>query len=186
MSRWKAMMFNFEASRKQEEVRETVRALRLGKGQTVADIGAGGGYFSFLFSAEVGREGRVFAVDTNEDFLEFIREQAAAGGFDNVETILAGEGPLALPEKGVDVFFLRNVFHHFGEPASCLEDLRKFLRPGGRIAIIDHRPDSRGGFVRVFKHHASEEEIVRAAEKAGFELFEKHDGLKSQSFLVFG
>jgi len=186
MAKWMAKMLNFEASRPGKGAVEILRLLRLQEGQTVADVGAGGGYFTFLFSREVGEKGAVFAVDEKPGFLQFIRDQAAEKNLNNVRVIPAGDFPASLPAGGIDLIFMRNVFHHLEDPPAFLSTLKKILKPQGKMVIIDHRPGKGGGFVRIFRHFTPEEEIVRAAEKAGFRFFKRHDCLVSESFLVFG
>lgn len=80
-------------------------------GQTVADIEAGRGYFSLGFADAVGKEGRVFAVDTDLGFLEFIKSNAKEKRLNSVETVLAIEDELHLPKRSLDLVFMRNVTH---------------------------------------------------------------------------
>ncbi|MGQ9507656.1 MAG: class I SAM-dependent methyltransferase [Candidatus Bathycorpusculaceae bacterium] len=95
----KAEMFNRKASNPKNKPDETLEALALQQGQMVADIGAGGGYFSLRFAEAVGKNGQVFAVDTNPNFLEFVKNSAKEKGLDNVETILIAADNPTLPEK---------------------------------------------------------------------------------------
>ena len=85
----KARMFNRKASDPKNKPDQILESLSLQQGQTIADIGAGGGYFSLRFANEVGSKGRVYAVDTNAEFLEFINKRADEKGLTNVKTILA-------------------------------------------------------------------------------------------------
>ena len=185
MAQLMARMLNFEASRRGREAEEILAGLGMRKGDAVADIGAGGGFFTFRFSREVGEAGTVFAVDTNPGYLKFIGKQAAKKDLGNVRTVAAGQGALTLPAEGLDLMFMRNVFHHLADPAGYLGELKGFLKPGGKLAIIDHSPGARGGFVRAFRHYTPEEKIIQAAEKAGFRLVKRHDFLNEESFLVF-
>ena len=84
----KARMFNKKASDPKNKPDWVLDRLALQSGNIVADIGAGGGYFSLRFAEAVGKDGVVFAVDTNSGFLKFIKERAKEKGLDNVETIL--------------------------------------------------------------------------------------------------
>jgi len=186
MARWMARLLNFEAARPAKGADEILSRLGLRAGMAVADVGAGGGYFTFLFSRAVGEKGAVYAVETKPDFLDFIQKQAGKMGLGNIRTVPGGKEALSLPEAGIDLAFLRNVFHHLADPIPFLEGLKGFLKPTGKIAIIDHGPGSRGGFVRAFRHFTPEEDIIRAAEKAGYRLVEKYHCLPGQSFLVFG
>ena len=185
MANLMAKMFNWEASRPKYMADEIVERLHLREGDAVADIGSGGGFFTFLASAKVGENGTVYAVDTNGSNLAFIETQAAKNGLGNVKTVHAEGEDLDLPEGGIDRVFLRNVYHHLEEPVSYFGGIRKFLKPDGKVVIIDHRESTKGGFVRFFKHCTPEEDIVKALAQSGFKLSEKADFLPSQSFLVF-
>ena len=185
MAHLMARMFNWEASRPKHKADEIVEQLDLKNGDTVADIGSGGGFFTFLFSAKVGENGTVFAVDTNRGNLAFIEAQAEKNGLGNVKTVLSEGEDLDLPEGGIDRVFLRNVYHHLDEPASFFGRIRKYLKRDGKVVIIDHKETTKGGFVRFLKHYTPEEDIVGALGKSGFKVGESADFLPSQSFLVF-
>ena len=180
-----AKMFNWEASRPKYMAEEIVERLRLYEGDAVADIGSGGGFFTFIFSGKVGESGAVYAVDTNGSNLAFIETQAAKNGLGNVKTVLTEGEDLNLPENGIDRVFLRNVYHHLKEPASYFGKIRRFIKPDGKVVIIDHKENTKGGFVGLFKHYTPEEDIVSALAQSGYKLAESADFLPAQSFLVF-
>jgi len=180
-----AKMFNWEASRPKYMADEIVERLGLSKGDVVADIGSGGGFFAFMFSAKVGENGTVYAVDTSGGNLAFVKTQAAKKGLGNVKTVLTEGEELNLPENGIDRVFLRNGYHHLKEPASYFGRIRRFIKPGGKVVIIDHKENTKGGFVGLFKHYTPEEDIVSALAQSGYKLAESSDFLPAQSFLVF-
>ena len=95
----KAEMFNRKASDPKNKPDEILKVLGLQQGQKVADVGAGGGYFALRFAETVGIEGRVLAVDINQNFLEFIQNSAKEKGLVNVETVLTSKENKSLPEK---------------------------------------------------------------------------------------
>lgn len=185
MTSWMARMFNWEASRAKFKAPEIVERLQLREGDAVADIGSGGGFFTFLFSGKVGGGGTVYAVDTRTGNLDYIRTKAAGKGLENVKTVLAGEDKLGLPEGGIDKVFLRNVFHHLDDPASYFSALRKYLKPDAKVVVIDHRERTKGIFVGCFRHYTPEGDIISALEEAGFRLTGRFDFLSAQSFLEF-
>ena len=121
----KASMFNNKASDPKNKPDWVLDRLALQSGNIVADIGAGGGYFSLRFAEAVGKDGVVFAVDTNSGFLKFINERAKEKGLDNVETVLASEDGASLPES-VDLIFMRNVCHHIPNRINYFIKLKKF------------------------------------------------------------
>jgi ubiquinone/menaquinone biosynthesis C-methylase UbiE len=185
MKNLKAEMFNRKASDPENKPDQILKALALQPGQTVADIGAGGGYFSLRFADAVGREGRVFAVDTDSGFLEFIKSNAKEKGLDSIETVLATEDELRLPKGSLDLVFMRNVTHHLSNRVDYFRKLKEMLKPDGRIAIIEYRRDGGFSFHRMFGHFIPKEVIVAEMHKAGYQLKENFDFLPEQSFAIF-
>ncbi|GAF98639.1 unnamed protein product, partial [marine sediment metagenome] len=112
MKNTKARMFNRKASAPESKPDQIFKTLALRPGQIIADLGAGGGYFSFRFADAVGGKGKVYAVDVNPNFLELIRNSAEEKGLNNIETVLATGNGVNLPEKTLDLIFVRNVYHH--------------------------------------------------------------------------
>ena len=185
MRNLKAEMFNRKASDPKNKPDQILEALALRPGQTVANIGAGGGYFSLRFANAVGRQGRVFAVDTDPGFLEFIKDNAKEKGLDNVETILATEDELPLPRGSLDLVFMRNVTHHLPNRVDYFRKLRDILKQEGRIAIIEYRSGDEFSFHRMFRHFVPKEVIVAEMHNAGYQLKEEFDFLPEQSFTIF-
>jgi len=128
----------------------------------------------------------VYAVDTQSKYLDFIRRQAEREGIDNIILVLAKEERMELPEAGLDLIFARNVFHHLTEPGNYFRNLKRFLKPGGKVAIIDHKPKGGFSFVSLFKHHTPEELIIHEMENGGYFLVESFDFLSAQTFNLFG
>ena len=181
---FQSKMFNRKASDPKNKPDQILKALALQPRQNVADIGAGGGYFSLRFAEALGREGHVFAVDTNPDFLEFIKESAKERGLDNVETVLATEDGMTLPES-VNLIFMRNVCHHISNRVEYFTKLKEKLKPEGRIAIIEYKRGGGFSFHRMFGHFVPKEIIVAEMNKAGYRLKEDFDFLPEQSFIIF-
>jgi len=157
-------MLNREASSPERGAEWIIASLRISEGQTVADIGAGGGHFTLEFARRVGKSGRVFAVDDKRKYLDFIRRQSERAGLENIEFILAASGGVGLPASSVDLIFARNVFHHLPEPAG---------------------PERGCSFVSMFRHFTPAEKVRGAMETAGYVLSESFDFLPKQSFMVF-
>jgi ubiquinone/menaquinone biosynthesis C-methylase UbiE len=157
----------------------------LQSGQNIADIGAGGGYFSLRFANAVERKGEVYAVDTNPEFLEFIRNSAEEKGLNNVKTILTTEDKLILPEKSLDLIFMRNVYHHLPNRVEYFRNLTGILKPDGKIVIIEYKRGGLFSFHRIFRHYVPRETIVKEMDEAGCQLKENFDFLPEQSFTIF-
>jgi cyclopropane fatty-acyl-phospholipid synthase-like methyltransferase len=180
----KAKMFNREAANPKNKPEEILKTLALQQGEKIADIGAGGGYFSLKFAEAVGMQGVVYAVDTDSGKIEFIRKSAAEKGLDNVQVVLADKESVTLPEK-IDLIFLRNVYHHIPNRVKYFAKLRDSLRPDGRIAIVEHGRSGRFSFHRIFEHHVTGGTIVEEMTKAGYSVAESIDFLPEQSFMIF-
>jgi len=181
----KAERFNRKASNPKNKPDEILEALALQQGQKVADIGAGGGYFSLRLAEAVGKDGRLFAVDTNPKFVEFIKSSAGEKGLDNVETVLTAEDNPTLPEKSIDLIFMRNVCHHLPNRVEYFKKLKDALKPEGRIAIIEYRAGGCFSFHRKFGHYVPKESIIAEMKEAGYRLENDLDFLPEQSFMIF-
>jgi len=178
-------MLNREASSPKMGADKIIANLPLSEGTAVADIGSGGGFFTFAFARKVGMSGTVFAVDTNPKYLDFIKNQALEEGLSNIEYIIAEENRTNLPESSLDLIFARNVFHHLSDPEDYFRGLKQALKPSGKIAIIDHGPGKGFNFVNLFKHFTPVEKIINTMESAGYSLYESFDFLPSQSFTIY-
>lgn len=168
---------------KWQKPQAVIESLELAPGAIVADLGAGGGYFTFKLARVVGAGGRVFAADVDPDMNELIAAQAKKEGVANVETILAKPDDPLLPATGVDLIFTVNTYHHLENRVDYFSNLRRYLRPGGRIAIIEL--DGRGWFEGLLRHYTSADLIKREMGQAGYALQREFDFLDRQSFLIF-
>jgi arsenite methyltransferase len=180
----KARMFNMEAANPKNKPEEILKTLALRQGQKIADIGAGGGYFSLRFAQIVDKQGAVYAVDIDPGKIEFIRKNALEKKLDNVHAILSGKESPALPEK-MDLIFLRNVYHHISNRVEYFAKLKESLKPDGRIAIVEHSRGGRFSLHRLFERRVSRETVVEEMTNAGYSISENIDFLPNQSFTIF-
>ncbi|MEM2896059.1 MAG: class I SAM-dependent methyltransferase [Candidatus Bathyarchaeia archaeon] len=185
MKNLKARMFNRKASDPRNKPDQIFEVLELRHGRSIADIGAGGGYFCLRFAEFVGGEGKVYAIDTNPRFLEFIERSAKERGLDNVETILASGEDLALPERSLDLVFMRNLCHHLTNRVQYFRNLRRFLKSEGRIAIVEYKRSKPFTFRGFFGHYAPRETIIEEMREAGYRVNQEFDFLPEQSFKIF-
>ena len=178
-----ARHFNELASDEESQPDRVVECLKLKPGDKVADLGAGGGYFTVKLANQVGPTGTVYAVEIEQAYLDFIQQVLDERGISNVELVLATPEKSNLPSGAVDLVFVRNVFHHIGDPATYFSNLRAALGPNGRVAVIDYTP---GGLLsRLHGHHVPEEEVVTKMEQAGYSRVQRHAFLSEQSFNIF-
>jgi ubiquinone/menaquinone biosynthesis C-methylase UbiE len=160
-----------------------IEVLEVASGARVADLGAGGGYFTFRLADAAGPDGKVYAVDVDPGMIEHLRQRALDESRQNVVVVPAEYDDPLLPEAGVDLIFLCNTYHHIEDRSDYFARARRYLRPGGRVAIIDFVPE--GWLQKIFPHGTSAGEIRSEMTAAGYRLQREHDFLERQSFLVF-
>jgi SAM-dependent methyltransferase len=178
--RW-ARVFDDPARATWQKPDEVIKALGLASDAKVADVGAGTGYFSSRLARAVPG-GRVYAVDAEPDMVGYLRGRAQREGLANLVPVQAGERDPKLPEP-VDLALLVDVYHHVPARVQYFEALRGSLRPGGRLAIVDFRPDSPRGPPRAAR--IAPERVKEELGRAGYALVAEHGFLPDQYFLVF-
>ncbi len=166
--------------------REILEATAVKPGMVVADIGAGTGLFTRMFSPRVAPDGRVIAVDISRTFIDNILRTAAQQGLGNIEGVVNTDRDVALPAGSIDLAFLCDTYHHFEYPQTMLDSIHRALRPGGALVIIDFRRIPGYSSPWVMGHvRAGGEEVRKEVEAAGFRLVEQRDFLKTKYFLRF-
>ena len=173
------------------DLQRLVTATGAAPGMTVGEIGAGTGALTVLMSGHVGAGGRVYSTELNEERLDEIRKATAAASLTNVTVLLAGAEATNLPAACCDVIFMRNVYHHFANPAAVNRSLHASLKPGGRLAIIDFQPrgsrDAATPSERASDgtHGVRAEVVATELEAAGFtRVSVEEPGTGQEGFLV--
>src|SRR5204862_754063 len=116
-------------------------ALRLRGGETVVDLGAGSGYFTFRIAPRVGRAGKVLAVEIQDEMVQTIRQRAQALKVTNVEAVKGSETDPNLPARAVDLVLMVDVYHELAYPFEVMTKIRGALKPGGRIVFVEYRKE---------------------------------------------
>jgi SAM-dependent methyltransferase len=162
---------------------DIVAALALRDADIVADVGAGTGLFTLLFAEKVGK---VVAVDVQQYFLDHVAARAQALGLANITTQLADQRRTGLAAVSIDLAFLCDAYHHLELPRTYLADLRRAIRPGGRLVVIDY-DRTRPGTGAWMKEHirADPAELRREIEAAGFTLVDEPKLLRENFFWIF-
>jgi len=160
---------------------EVIQALALKPDATVADIGAGTGYFAARLASMLNA-GRVYAVDLEPDMVKYLGERAQRDGLRNMVAVQGAADSPRLPQK-VDLALLVDVYHHIDDRSRYFRGLRKSLAPGARVAIIDFRRDSPDGPPPAAR--VAPETVKGEMKKAGYVLVAEHAFLPRQYFLVF-
>lgn len=170
---------------KEERCSELLAALRLEPGQVVADVGCGNGFYTFKLAELVGAEGRVLAVDIQPEMLAMLEKEAERrGGLGTIETILSTPVDPLLPENSVDLAFLVDVYHELSHPVEMLAALRRALKPGGRIVIVEFRLEDPEVPIKLL-HKMTKAQLVKELAANGFDAVEEFDGLPWQHVVFF-
>jgi ubiquinone/menaquinone biosynthesis C-methylase UbiE len=166
-----------------QKPQEVMRTLAVKEGEIVADIGAGSGYFTMRLARHVGATGRVYAVDVSPDMIRHLHARVREAGLLNISPILAPPDDPLLPQA-VDRFVIVNVWHHVEDQAGYLERMKKLLRPGGRVVMIDfHKRELPVGPPVAMK--IARDDLIRQMGAHGFRVAAEHTYLPYQYFLVF-
>ena len=167
--------------------RDIVAACQIKPGQTIADVGAGTGLFTRIFSEAVGKEGRVISVDISQAFLDHIQKVGRTAGQLNVETILAKSDSTELPPDSVDVAFICDTYHHFEFPLKTMTSIHRALKPDGTVVLVDFRREEGKSSEWILNHVRAGQDIFEAElMKVGFEkIREEPELLKENYFIVF-
>lgn len=173
----------FEDPKREEklQISRVMDILKIKEGSAVADIGAGSGWFSVRAARRVGTGGKVFAVDINRGYLNYIDERAKKENLPQVRTVLGREDDPLLPANSADAVLILKTYHEVAEPVRLMRNLRNALRPGATIGIIDR--NGRGD-----DHGLDQKIIVKELGRAGYALVESYDFVKPDGmdyFLVF-
>lgn len=147
--------------------------LRIGPGQTVADVGAGDGAMAVEMARRVGPDGLVYATEIATNRLQAIRERVSDTESPNVRVVEGAPDATRLPDGCCDAVYLRTVFHHISGRTAYAGALRQALRPGGRLAVIDFAPGAL--WFHGHDHGVPPDEVERACLEAGFVLVHQAD-----------
>lgn len=185
---WKQWVNTFERPGREvfDKRHAIVAASGVKTGMVVADIGAGTGLFTRLFADRVGAAGKVYAVDISRPFVENILRTSHEQGFENVEGVVNSNEDVSLPADSIDMAFLVDTYHHFEYPVSMLASIRRSLRAGGSLIIIDFRRDPHRSSNWVMGHvRAGKDAVIDEVTKAGFQLIDDKLLLRTNYYLEF-
>lgn len=165
-----------------QKPREVIIALAIKPGSRVGDLGAGGGYFTWHPAEAVGPQGTVYAVDVDETALGIIQKEMTSRGITTVVPIRAESADARLPEP-VDLIFTCDTYHHMDDRVAYFRSLTRYLKPDGRVAILDFHPH--GFFSGLLGHGTAKEDVRREMETSGYRFVGDFHFIYSQHFQIF-
>ncbi len=175
-------IFDYPERDQKLHIRQVMDLLAIAPGTTVADIGAGSGWFTVRVAERVTPTGKVFAVDINPEAVAYVQQRAQKGGLQNVTAIQSTADDPKLPTSSIDAVLLLKTYHEVAKPVELMRHLRGALRPGARVGIIDRSGNGEN-------HGVNKEVVVAEMDSAGYRLTDERDSLvkddKMDYFLIF-
>jgi ubiquinone/menaquinone biosynthesis C-methylase UbiE len=162
---------------------EVIKRLHLRRGQRVADVGAGTGYFTVRLARAVGARGRVYAVDIDERALKYMRQRFRRAKLAQITVIEGTSADPKLPAP-VDLIFICDTWHHIDSRAAYARALRRYLTRAGRLVIVDFKPDADPAIGPPKEMRLSPEQITEELRQGGFGVAREPDFLPLQYVLV--
>jgi ubiquinone/menaquinone biosynthesis C-methylase UbiE len=163
------------------QIQRVMDLLGIKTGSSVADIGAGSGWFSVRAAARVGAKGAVYAEDINPEAMKYIDDRSQKEKLNNLKTVLGTPDDPKLPSDSVDAVLLLKVYHEVAHPKLLMTNLKPSLRPGAKVGIIDRNGNGTD-------HGLYSEVVKREMSEAGFKLLSSYDFTKADGqdyFLIF-
>lgn len=165
--------------------KEIIEVLKIEKGSTVADIGAGTGLFTRLISDAVGPDGQVIAVDITRNFLDYIDKTARETNRPNIQTLLSTPESTNLMKASVDVAFICDTYHHFEFPIKTMQSLHVALKPHGRVFVIDFKRIEGESSEWTLNHvRAGQEVFEKEILSCGFRKVAEHKGILEENYFL--
>ena len=161
-----------------------IRLLRIRKGATVADIGAGSGYISIRMAKIVGPMGKVYASDIQQGMLELLQQNVRKAKLDNVIPVLGTIDDPKLPADSLDLAIMVDVYHEFSEPQKMLQRIREALKADGRLVLLEYRAEDASVPI-LPDHKMTKAQVKQEVEHEGFKQSRVYDDLPWQHLFIF-
>lgn len=169
---------------KEEHTSKLLPPLKIKPGQTIVDLGAGSGYYTFRLAELVGEKGKVYAVDIQKEMLKIIKGRMAKKGLKNIELVLSTETDPKLPENLVDLIFMVDVYHELSFPYEVTEKMVKSLKPGGRMVFVEYRGEDPEVPIKLL-HKMTEKQVIQEMSIWPLRHLETQSHLPWQHVIIF-
>jgi len=182
---WQGVDWLFRETRVEEEQPEAMLdALKIPAGATVADVGTGAGYHAIRLARRVGPKGTVLATDIQPEMIRMLQANAREAGMTNIRPLLCTQENTRLPDGKVDLILMVDVYHECSEPDVVLQGLRKALRPGGRLVLVEFRGEDPDVPIKP-EHKMTLAQARKEVEPQGFAFKESLEFLPWQHVIIF-
>jgi ubiquinone/menaquinone biosynthesis C-methylase UbiE len=161
-----------------------MRLIRVQRGQAVADLGAGSGYYTRRLARAVGDTGTVYAVDIQQGMLDLLQTALTKEKITNVVPVLGGIDDPRLPADALDMILLVDVYHEFSQPQAMLQRMKTALKPGGRLILLEYRGEDPDVPIRP-EHKMTKAQVKLEVEHEGFKQQRVYDDLPWQHLIIF-
>jgi FkbM family methyltransferase len=169
---------------KEEHPKKLMEALKIKKGEVVADIGAGSGYFSFRISDVVGPKGKVMAVDIQPEMLEIMRKRIKERKITNIELVQGTITDPKLKDESVDLILMVDVYHEFSHPWEMTTAMIKALKPGGRLVFVEYRKEDKDVPI-LLVHKMTQKQVIKEMKPHPLRWVKTIDSLPRQHIMIF-
>ena len=171
--------------REREEAGEVMRdELKLKPGVNVCDLGCGNGYHTIPIAKAVGPEGKVFGVDVQPEMLDLLKLRALAAEANNIVYVPGSQTETKLPDASCDLILMVDVYHELAHPEPMLQSMKKALKPGGQIVLVEFRAEDLSVPIKP-EHKMSKEQIIKEMTANGYTLTRSFDKLPWQHMMWF-
>lgn len=168
----------------EEHPEQALDAIGIRRGSTVADIGAGVGYFTLRLAKRVGPDGVVYGEDVQQYMIDQLLKNAKAKKVTNVRPVVGGYDDPKLPKDSLDLVLLVDVYHEFSEPQKMLDRIRESLKTGGRLVLLEYRAEDPAVPIRP-EHKMTVEQVKAEIEPQGYKFDRVSEVLPQQHILIF-
>jgi SAM-dependent methyltransferase len=168
----------------EEHPDEALDAIGIQRGSTVADVGAGVGYFTWRLAQRVGANGLVYGEDIQQPMLDLLTKNMSARHLANVRAVLGTPEDPNLPKNSIDLVLLVDVYHEFSEPEKMLDRIRDSLKPNGRIVFLEYRAEDPSVPIRP-EHKMTVSQVRAEVQPEGYRFDKTIEVLPQQHIIVF-
>jgi ubiquinone/menaquinone biosynthesis C-methylase UbiE len=168
----------------EEDPDRAIDVLKIEKGATVADVGAGSGYMTVRLAKKVGPQGKVYANDIQPGMLDLLNKRLARSKITNVTPVLGTQEDPKLPPEALDLVLMVDVYHELSQPQLMLRRIRDSLKPGGRLVLLEYRKEDPDIPIKP-EHKMSVADARLEVEAEGFKLTKTNEDLPRQHILIF-